>query len=189
MTELITPSRVTQDYFEWLCEKVSIGKHHGMSYYILAKELNSTEFIPYFGNDDNRAMDGLRLREEYAFDEGLDILPKEPDPCSVFEMIVAMAMRMDFIIGDNTDYDHGKSTAGYFWELIGNLGLEGYDDESFLDMNDFWDVHHSLDIFIKREYMKNGKGGLFPILNKRVNQKKLEIWYQMQNYIKEKYYI
>ena len=40
---------------------------------------------------------------------------------------------------------------------------------------------------LAREYSDNGHGGLFPLKNPKKDQRKVEIWYQMTEYINENY--
>lgn len=177
--------RAKQDYFEWLCERVCIDRRD-VPYRLLAKELHARQFTWCVPNDDNRAMDGEALREEYIYDaHPMSYSSVDDRPCSVFEMLIALARRMDFTMNDlNDSEDH---TELYFWEMMRNLGLVTYTDDNYNDENNRISVDHVLTVFLNREYRRDGSGGIFPIKYSRTDQRKLEIWYQMNAYIKEHY--
>ena len=42
-----------------------------------------------------------------------------------------------------------------------------------------------LNTFIYREYERNGKGGMFPLKTPSGNQKKVQLWYQLAEYLIE----
>ena len=94
---------IERDYFNWLCELVHIDQIE-RSYWLLAKDMHRKEFIAYIDHDENRASDGIELREEYLrtvdYNGYLDMDRK----CSVFEMLVALAQRMDFETTDPNDW-------------------------------------------------------------------------------------
>ena len=103
----VSSKQIKQDYFAWLCELVGADTGNP-PYLILAKELHATEFTWCVRNDDNRASDGLQLRAEYG-----NSLGYFDGPCSVLEMLIALARRIDFelSIPENVrDY-----TSRFFW--------------------------------------------------------------------------
>ena len=77
------------------------------------------------------------------------------------------------------------------WEIIENLGLKRYDDDQFGDnfVRCKIEIREILSMLNNRSYKRNGVGGMFPLLFPEKNQKKVEIWYQMQAYINEEYRI
>ena len=78
------------------------------------------------------------------------------------------------------------NTAVLFWEMIDNLGLIGYDDASYADVRNRIRVSDILNNLIRRRYHRNGRGGLFPLKRPSCDQRKVEIWYQMNAYLMEK---
>lgn len=176
---------IERDYFNWLCELVHIDQIE-RSYWLLAKDMHRKEFIAYIDHDENRASDGIELREEYLrtvdYNGYLDMDRK----CSVFEMLVALAQRMDFETTDPNDWhDTGDTTSYWFWEMIENLGLMEFDDSSYVELEGQTYVDWILDGFINRQYEANGEGGLFPLKGVCEDQREVEIWYQMNAYLYE----
>jgi hypothetical protein len=148
-------------------------------------ELFSFPFVCHIPNDDNRVEDGLVLRKQYAekqgFDNPEDILP---GPCTVLEMLLALAGRMDFILFDPRKGDRYQK---WFWLLISNLKLKKYhngdeDSESKKKYNRI-----VLKKLVNREYKSDGRGGLFPLDDPSGNQREVEIWYQMMAFISQEY--
>jgi hypothetical protein len=80
-----------------------------------------------------------------------------------------------------------------------NCGLKLYSDQWFFknlgDDDDFPTgqagmlVEQKINRVLERTYKPNGEGGLFPLKNTCKNQKRVEIWYQMNSYIHENYNI
>jgi hypothetical protein len=77
----------------------------------------------------------------------------------------------------------GDRSPEWFWVMISNLGLDRMDDENF----DLRYVDDVLNVFLNRTYFMNGTGGLFPLKIPKVNQRRVEIWYQMSAFIAENY--
>ena len=178
-------------YFEWLCDLVHVDNGFG-TYYKLAYLLFDTEFKPMVGRDDNRALDGIQLREEYdeAFESQYDVYSDEfiESPCSMLELVIGLARRMEFELS-GVEYEEDK-TSTYFWELLENANLTTFDDDYF-GSNDEGDVTEEifdiLDKINEREYSANGEGGFFPLKSPKADQRDVELWYQMQAYIYERY--
>ena len=170
----------TRNYKEWIKEMVDPA---GM-YDILLDRLFEYEFVWIIPNDENRAEDGAYLRVEFADRCGEEFDPSYIDwPCSVLEMMVALSIKAENAI--LYDSEKGDQTSRWFWEMIENLGLSGYDDVCWMrnPKNVSLEVDYIIDRFLNRKYTKTGKGGLFP-LGKRAkeDQRKLEIWWQMHEY-------
>lgn len=171
--------RINDEYFDWLCEVVDskrFSKH--VSYRKLLMHLHNIEFtwsIPY---DDNRADDGIMLRRKYALahhDEELSNYIS--GPCSVLEMMAALAIRCEESIMDDTLF--GNRTGQWFWGMIHNLGLSPMNDSNF----DAEFVDDVIARFLNREYEPDGKGGLFTIKNCDHDLRTVEIWRQLSWYL------
>jgi hypothetical protein len=86
------------------------------------------------------------------------------------------------------DQDDDMKMCDWFWKMLENIGLNGCTDETYLDdWNDRY-VDQILEKIIERGYGRDGKGGLFPLKRARKDQRKVELWYQMSNYLVENYY-
>lgn len=145
--------------------------------------LHNTEFIYILDIDSNRADDGTDLRYRFAYEFGLDgdEVKRYLDdrPCSVLEMMVALACRCEEHIMDNPE--DGNRTGKWFFEMIRSLGLYGMDDRYF-DEDAVSDI---LRRFMRREYEENGLGGLFALRHSSRDMRDIEIWYQMMSYLEE----
>jgi hypothetical protein len=162
-------------YFKWLCAKVMyvMNPTPSLTHWQLLKALHNTEFVWLLSGDDNRAADGIELRDEFTI--AADI-PDDPEwrhlGCSVLEMFVAFSRRAEF----NT----GESASDWFWEFLDNLGLKEFTDGAEFDLIE---VEEILDRFVWRTYNRKGEGGLFPIGSPNGDQRKIEIWYQFCDYL------
>ena len=167
------------EYFEWMyglvCDKAHSKRN---SYRKLLMCLHNTEFRYTISNDRNRAEDGLDLRSRFAAERGYNIMSKcWEGPCSVLEMLIALALRCETHIMD--DPDIGDRTGQWFWIMIGNLNLKPMTDENF----DKSFVNKKVSIFLDRQYRSDGKGGLFVIDQCKYDLRTVEIWYQMCWYL------
>lgn len=172
---------IKKSYFEWLCE--CIDCHYNQNYSLLLHYLYNYDFIYILEKDDNRLSDGLYLR--HRFGDELNIPLKDVDnslfskPCSIFEVMVALAIRCEESF--MTDPDEGDKTGEWFWNMVDSLGLSEMSDDNF----DVDYVDHALDRFINRQYKPNGEGGLFTVRKTKKDMRKVEIWYQMMQYLNE----
>lgn len=166
-------------YLDWLYKNIgpTQNRNPGTSYWLLATALYQKEFVWFIPNDDNRVEDGKELREEF-----LDETAAERDTlwmdegCSMLEMMIALSRRCAF--------EASEDPFEWFWVLADNLGLRPFVDEEFTD--DFnVDVDLILDRVINRTYAPNGVGGLFPLRHAEVDQREVELWYQMSSYLME----
>ena len=178
---------ISQDYFEWLMELAGLKDYGGFSYWLLSKDLHSIDFTWSIELDENRNADGKSLREDYFYDcdfpseEFDEILYREN--ASVLEVLVALARRMDFEMSDPDDPT--DKTADFFFEMLENLGLDQYDDENYYDLGGESEVCHVIDIWLRRAYKPDGRGGLFPLACPDDDQRDIQIWYQMMAYLEE----
>lgn len=172
---------LNNEYFEWIynCVCDDLFSEH-ISYRKLFMYLHNTEFTYSIRKDQNRAADGVDLRQRFSLDSGFDIgyLSSYLDgPCSVLEMIFALALKCEETIMDNPR--KGNRTKQWFWGMINNLGLGAMDDGNF--DKDY--VAKAVDIFLKRRYEPDGRGGLFTIRNCEEDLRNVEIWCQLCWYL------
>ena len=175
--------RITNEYYEWLCNIVCQRRYsRQVSFDKLLRRLHDTPFRYTIPKDQNRASDGEDLRYRFVLDKDynymyyliMDILNK---PCSVLEMMVALAIHCEEDIMD--DPAMGDRTAQWFWGMVTNLGLGSMIDDQF----DIYLVDDILDRFLDREYSRDGKGGLFRIRDCDEDLRKAEIWHQLCWYL------
>lgn len=168
-------------YLTWLYSQFADTrlKSPTKTYWTLATQLFKKEFVWIVPNDDNRVEDGKDLRHEFLescehadVDDGWLHLG-----CSMLEMLVALSRRLEFA----TDIP----PAEWFWHMLKNVGLDSFTDSSFQNGEDAGIVDEICDRIIWRTYHPNGRGGLFPLLYPKDDQRGVEIWYQFNAYIDE----
>lgn len=162
------------EYFTWL---ISIVDRHTcsreLSFARLLRHLHDLEFQYSMERDENRAEAGLGLRYRFSC-ERTDLHDVEfhlDGPCSMLEMMVALAIHMEEIMDDP---QIGDRTSQWFWSMIINLGLGSMTDTRF----DREHVNTAILRFINREYEPDGRGGLFTIRDCTRDVRDVEIWVQ-----------
>lgn len=172
-----TRIKIKRAYFLWLCEVCgALDKERVDSggYILLMGALFKREFYWTIEMDENRAEDGKELRSEF----NADISEELNGPCNLLELLIGLARRWYQETRSDGENDRSKE---YFWCMISNLGLLEYTDECF----DEEKVRKILDIFVDREYCKDGVGGLFPVKDAKKDFREVELWYQLQEYLIE----
>lgn len=174
-------NRVKDDYFNWLYDNVCKGRtYENISYIKIFTLLHDIEFTFSIRNDSNRARDGIDLRYRYAlFVDDERVLEILDGPCSVLEMMVALAIRCEESIMGDTRY--GDRTGQWFWEMMYSLGIGNMIDEKF-------DEELAAEIifrFMDRDYEPDGKGGLFYINGCKDDLRDVEIWSQLCWYLEK----
>lgn len=166
-------------YFDWIRRQVGITANPNprRRHQLLLEQMLNTDFEWFVPNDDNRASDGLELRERFVIDNNY-----EPDirdtNCSILEMVVALCHRLAF--------EDGKSVDHWFWELMDNAQLRQFTDEYYEDHDDAYQlVDDILQRINQRDYDEDGYGGFFPLARPPCDQTEMELWYQMSAYLLE----
>lgn len=176
-------------YFCWLYNKVA-GKK---LYTNLASYLhNRWEFRWTVDYDENRQGDGYQLREDWVELNKASLRPKErreilAEPVSVFEVLVALTLRLNF---DMYDSRTGDQVPRWFNELIENLGLSHLDDDNWPDgIVSHREVDSVMTVWLDRTYEPNGEGSCFPLSYPRpdMDMRTVELWYQMMAYMDDHY--
>lgn len=170
---------IEHEYFEWLYNYVCKGRAHDkVSYKKIFKLLYDIEFTFYIRNDLNRARDGVDLRYRFALlkhdDTIMDVLD---EPCSILEMMIALAIRCEETIMDDPRY--GDRTSQWFWTMMTNLGLSHMTDDNF---NEKVATKRIYD-FLEKRYEPDGRGGLFYIRGCKEDLRDVEIWTQLCWYL------
>lgn len=171
--------QIINDYFEWLWNFTKC-RGHSQNRKIITL-LHNIEFRYSIPMDANREEDGIDLRYRFITEVGIPKNYQElygylDGPCSVLEMMIALAIRCEESIMD--DPDIGDRTSEWFWLMMKNLGLDYMSDRKF----DRDIAEEKISIFLDRRYKRNGEGGLF-VVNGRRDLRKVEIWYQMCWYL------
>lgn len=168
-----------REYFDWM-QNLVCGRRYSnhISYDRLLRYLHNTTFVYSIPRDENRASDGENLRSRFCHEYGYgDSRIGYDTPCSVLEMMIALAIRCEEDVMD--DPAVGDRTGQWFWGMIVSLGLGSMTDNRFDE--DY--VRSVVRRFLDREYEPNGRGGLFTIRNCDEDLRDVEIWYQMCWYL------
>jgi hypothetical protein len=166
-------------YFTWLYSQVAAvnSRNPSHTYWGIMRLLFTKEFVWLIPNDDNRLEDGRDLRWEFI--DELDGGPIDEHwlrlGCSMLELLIGLSRRLSF--------EAGGEPQAWFWQLIENLGLEQYNDNTPLPVEH---IEHVLNEVIFRTYKRNGQGGLFPLNKTREDQRNVELWYQLSAYVLER---
>ena len=174
---------IKREYFEWLLDKIGYKRFAPeLSFRKLLTRLHETEFTYTRRNDGNRAQDGIDLRYRFAVDKGYKdkskwVLRVLDGPCSVLEMMAALAIRCEERIMD--DPAKGNRTGQWFWGMVNNLGLGSMVDDHYDEKR----VDQTVRRLLKRKYDPDGKGGLFYVRGCTKDLRKVEIWYQLCWYL------
>lgn len=162
---------IESEYFDWLCAKVLDTRSHVFT--DLMRILYTTEFVWSVFGDRNRNEDGIELRHSFVNESGWE---KDPlwfdEPCSLLEFFIALGMRASF----QTDIP----TRNWFWTFLSNLRLDEYRRVSDFDLPVIEDVLYT---FVWRKYDEYGRGGIFPLDQTQHDQREVEVWYQLFEYI------
>lgn len=166
-----------ESYFQWLCDQVGAleAKDPSRTYWRLLKLLFTKEFVWVVANDGNRIEDGKELRYEFVDQSGLNDVDQHwmQLGCSMLELMIGLSRRLAFEAeGEPRDW---------FWTLAWNAGLVSHNDSHCNDRM----VGDILDRIIWRTYHSNGRGGFFPLQRPPHDQRKVELWYQLNAYIIE----
>lgn len=176
----MTQYDILNHYFEWLCKTVSGGiQYEDLYYRKLLMRLHSTQFYYSIPRDADRANAGVNLRWRFICEKNYDprALDELEGPCSVLEMMVALAIYCEEHVMDDPSY--GDRTGQWFWGMITNLGLGNMSDTRFDEQY----VDNVVTRFLDRKYDPDGKGGLFKIRNCTHDLRKVEIFYQLCWYL------
>ena len=169
---------IYEQYFNWLCSVVEVSS---VSYDKLLQLMHRIRFRWSNTKDRNRAEDGIDLRFRFAKYKHLsrnDVLEWHDEiPCSVLEMMVALAIRAEEQIMD--DPQVGNRTTQWFWGMISSLGLIEMSDDNF----DLVIARKNIERFLDRAYSPDGRGGLFTIRDCEYDLRDIEIWTQLCWYL------
>jgi hypothetical protein len=126
--------------------------------------------------------EGRNLREQFCKEANIEYVYEHfNEEVSVLEVLIALAYRCESIM---VDQDRNFPMRDWFWKMMENVGLIDYTDDEWSPFT----VMEKVNIIIKRQYERNGKGGLFPLKRTKEDQRKVELWYQMNYYLVENYY-
>lgn len=167
-------------YFEWLYNKMNLSysrESSVTSFESLFRCLHSIPFRWTINMDENRAADGIALRKSFYRETGYVDEEELSGPCSVLEMMIALALRCENQIMDNPLY--GDRSRFWFWVMVRNLGIAGQTDDLFNEAR----VTEAVNRFMDHDYDIDGEGSLFYVRNTQKDHRDMEIWAQMSDYL------
>lgn len=135
-------------YTSWLIKRGCLE-----NYTELASAWDGLDFMWYIPEDEDRAIQALRMRDEYCYETSMP-MPRRA-PASFLEAFVSITDTLTAMLYQDRE-DFTKS-------ILLNLGARSYSDDGRLPS----EIHEAaLDIAEKvmyRTYSRNGTGGLFRI--------------------------
>lgn len=172
--------QIKSDYFDWMYDLMCKDRFaETITYRKLFHFLHDVEFVYFIPHDENRAYDGIGLRYRYCVLHNCEDDEYLLDgPCSVLEMMIALAIRCEERI--MSDPTKGDRTTQWFWEMMTSLGISGMTDYNFNE----WLVNDCVGRFLNREYEADGRGGLFTIRGWERDARTAEIWHQLMAYLR-----
>lgn len=128
-------------------------------------------FTPLVELDTNRAADGIELRNGFL---------RSDRPASVLEVLIAFSIRID---REYIGFPGDPHPEIIFSEMLDNLDLFIYTNNYFsIDK-----VANIVDRFVGRHYTPKGEGNIFPLPNTQNDQRKVDMWGQMNEYVNTYY--
>lgn len=180
----MTRDDILNEYFEWMCNKVC-NSSEKIKYRKLLTLMNDTDYYYILVMDGNRYGDGINLRYRFAiemnYDDAMVADALDFKPCSILEMMIALAWRIEEHIMVNDDI--GDRTGEWFWEMMDSLHISNMTNNQF-DIHK-GDIKRRLTAMMEKDYLANGEGGLFTVSNPNVDMRNLEVWYQAMAYLNE----
>ena len=163
-------------YIHWvLKDRLGLTEKECKQNLCVVSALAGIEFAWRHPMDENRANEGLELRDDFEYETG-DFLDKSSGlipQCSMFEMLAALAIKCENQLMRNSLL--GDRTSKWFFEFLDNLGILDCDER---------DVDHIVDVC--NDFM-DGRIDMFPLKKKGIKQKNEQIWKQLMAYLNENY--
>ncbi|MCM1525224.1 MAG: hypothetical protein NC120_12295 [Ruminococcus sp.] len=168
-------------YVKSIASLITDRQHPYKSYSKLLNSLYCIDFTYSIHLDGNRYEDGVGMRYSFGWNNNIPeaVIASYLDvrPCSVLEMMAALALRCENEI--MCDPEKGDRTGMWFWGMMRSLGLEHMKNDIF-DENQ---VKKAVNKMLERNYCFDGKGGLFTVKDPPCDMRTTEIWYQAMWYL------
>lgn len=179
-------SEIKELYFKWLYELVFRNRldiEDDFSHEKLLRHLHDIPFYSIMERDENRIADGMSLRSEFGYQKGYTdeeiIVYLDDVPCSVLEVMVALAVRCEkqFM----SDITYGDRTGQWFMAMLGSLRIGSMYNVNYNEKY----VDNVVQKLLDRQYEYDGDGGLFHLRHPERDMRTIEIWAQMCDYLNE----
>ncbi len=137
--------------------------------------------------DENRAADGMKLREDYLAACNNDAKVRvaiNVHSISVFEVLLALAQRIEDDVMQEDEL--GDRSPMWFWSMIRNVGL--YDCTNSSDrINDGLKIFNTLQTALSRDFDECGHGGFFPVEYPPSDMRDSDLWGQAMCWLVENF--
>lgn len=161
-----------EHYGDWLIKRIGFRDRN---YIPLLRILHDIPFRWIILKDRNRASDGVYRRREFFVEMGV-LEGKFDQECSVLEMLVSLAIRID---EEFTGNPGDPAADELLFEFIKNLGLVE------IDVKNVGKITNIVEKWLDRDMDFDGNGGILPLRHASKDQRHTEIWDQMMEYIDE----
>lgn len=135
-------------YLPWLIQRGCLSDYRG-----LASVWDEIEFIWYIPEDEDRAIQALRLRDEYAYE--FDCRAPRQGPVTFLEVFVSITDTLSAMVYQ----DREKFTRS----ILMNLGVSNLLDSECFSTELYSRGLDSAETVMYRNYHQNGSGGLFKV--------------------------
>lgn len=178
----MSSASLDERYLDWLKSQVVDVKPRSRTrtFNSLLQQLYETIFVALVPYDENRIADAKALKYEFladAEDEQGDYQWTHA-PSSMLEVLLVLSRQLSFEMDDDV--------RPWFWHLIEMLDLEQFNDREY-DEHAKEVIDEALARVIWRRYEPSGRGGLFPLRSPERDQRKVELWYQLNAYLLENF--
>ena len=171
-----TDLKLKDNYLQWLESQLTDEPDSSKKYWGLLQLMFDTPFTWIDPMDENRAVDGIDLRVEFAHQNHIN--PKtmaQLGECSFLEVLIGLSRRLAFTAGGSAE--------GWAWQLLNNLELHRMTDP--LTRSKQHRAEEIMRVAMDRTYLPDGTGGFFPLTDPDGDQTTVELWYQMNSFIEE----
>jgi hypothetical protein len=165
------PAAVQVRYFDWLYGQIEYGNR-----LLLCERMHQWPFLVIIAHDENRIGDVQEMRGIFINSHRrLDLRDLAFPDATIFEVLVCLARKAEFQTGIPFKF--------WFWKFMENLLLDRITDDIFARHQRM--VDQIIERFNTRTYEADGRGGIFPLRRPRKDQRYVELWYQMAEYLTE----
>ena len=188
---------IWDDYFVWLCGCIDDKRFMDIwDHYEVLKIMHNTPFEYSIPKDGNRVADAFGLRGRFAsessaclpydvaYDDVREILSYfEKRQAYVLEVLIALAERLDDI---TSDIEEPPKPAYWFRMFMENLSLFTPVFSPVNSPNFSRKTSGILKKWMSRQYDYYGNGNIFRLEKPVKDFNKIEIWYQMHQFLEQK---
>lgn len=135
-------------YTSWLIKRGCLE-----NYSELASVWDEIDFVWYIPEDEDKAIQALRMRDEYCYETGLSS-PRQA-PASFLEVFVSITDTLTAMLYQDRE-EFTKS-------ILLNMGARSYSDDGCLPSEIYEGALEVAERVMYRTYGRNGSGGLFRI--------------------------